>query len=77
MLAHQLKKGMSPGQVEALLGAPDLSPTKGVYEYSSDRKELVKEAGGEMNVFLVAKFLDARSKVTNKLESWGFTPLGE
>jgi hypothetical protein len=77
VLAGHLKEGMSREQTEALLGPPDDEPSKGVYRYGSDRKEFVKEAGGDMFVCLVLRFRDSKGNVTNGLLDWGFAPHGE
>ncbi len=77
LLAGRLKTGMSRKQTEALLRSPGHSPTDGVYMYSSDRKEFLAEARAEMRVYLVLYFTDSEDKVTDKLQEWGFEPLGE
>lgn len=77
ILAEQLHKGMSRQEVEALFGPPDLEPSGGHSVYSSDRKEHPSWADRELFVALLVEYSDENGKVTDRVQSWDFRPIGE
>jgi hypothetical protein len=77
LLSAHLKKGMSLAQVESLLGPADYSPSEGIYYYSSDKREFVKEFGRDTTVGAVLEFRNSNGTVTHRLESWTLMPIAE
>jgi outer membrane protein assembly factor BamE (lipoprotein component of BamABCDE complex) len=77
-ITHRLRKGMTLAQVQDLLGPEDSSPTDGVYIYSSDRRQFLKDIGREATVVLIVEFrIENGAKETSKLQSWEIMPIGE
>lgn len=78
-LISKLKLGMKRQEVEKLLGPPEYSPTEGQYYYGSDRRD---DKGATMTLvvdYRVTEYPgdDIRTRLTDRLQSFFFGPVGE
>ena len=78
-LIPALKLGMKRQEVERLLGPPEYSPTKGQYYYGSDRRDGEGAAMTLVVDYNVTEYPgdEIRTRLTDRLQSFFFGPVGE
>jgi hypothetical protein len=77
IVVGNLSQGMDRKRVETLLGEADYSPTKGLYYYSSSKREHDPAQGRDVSVGLVVDYRDKDGKVTEALQQFAIQKIGE
>ncbi len=79
ILSESLKQGMEQKEVIALLGKPEYSPLEGLFYYSSDRRERVRQGKEEVDVVLglIVDYRDGQGRVTKQLQGFELGRIGE
>lgn len=77
VILRAVSKGMPRSDIEALLGVPDYSPTRGQYYYSTNKTIYKKAHKRNVNVGLIVDYRDEAGDDTETIQKFQLEQLGE